>query len=128
MTSNLERLKADLRSIPGDWRVLCWSGWDQPYPPEANFREYLFRADELLAALDGDVPPARRVIRVRVNTSVGLRIRSTPDTSSDANIVGKFADKTEVTVFEDQTNGFYEVAEGEHKGRWIAAQYVVRVL
>jgi len=123
MTTNLERLKADLAAIPPHWRVLCWSGWDQPYPPAANFREYLFTAGELLAALTGQPIPDDPTFTGKVNASAGLRVRKAP---VDGEIVTILPNNTEILLYEQAESDFYKIAAGVHKGYWVAAAYIIR--
>lgn len=121
----LERLISDLKAMPADHRVLCWSGFDQEPYDGTMFREYLFPRDVLLAALTGDTPPPPTTISVRVSSSNGLNVRKAP---IDGEKVTTLPDKSVITVYEDQRPaGWYKIAGGLYNGNYVSAQYVVKV-
>lgn len=126
MSSNVDRLIADLRAIKPTERVLCWSGWDVAYPPNyTDFREYLFTSAELLAALTGQPAPPPSTIRVKVNSANGLRVRSAPVTGV---ILTVLPNNTIIEVFEVQeTAGWYKLSSGEYAGGYVSAQYTEKV-
>lgn len=124
MSMNLDRLIADLKAINPSERVLCWSGWDREFPPKyTDFREYLFRADELLAALTGQAPPPPSTIRVK--TTAALNVRKAP---IDGEKVTTLAPDTVIEVHEiEAVNGWYKISAGTYTGYFVSAQYVVKV-
>lgn len=125
MSMTIDKLKEDLKSIPGSWRVLCWTGFDQTPFSDGQFREYLVHADELLAALTGQPAPPPTTIRVKVNSANGLRVRSAPVTGA---ILTVLPNNTIIEVFEVQeTAGWYKLSSGEYAGGYVSAQYTEKV-
>lgn len=123
--NNLDRLIADLKSVPPSNRVLVWGGWDVAFPPSyTDFREYLFTSAELLAALTGQPVPPPTTIRVR--TTAILNVRSAPVIAD--NKVGQLAQGASVEVYEIETTaGWRQIAAGEFVGKWVSSQYVEKV-
>ena len=58
-------------------------------------------------------------------TGNGVRVRSTPSTTSNTNIIGHLDKNSSVTIFKDTNNEFYEIYFGEHGG-FISKKYVLR--
>lgn len=122
--TNLERLISDLQAMQPHERLLCWGGWDREYPPKyTDFREYLFRADELLAALTGQAPPPPSTIRVK--TTAALNVRKAP---IDGEKVTTLAPDTVIEVHEiEAVKGWYKISGGLYAGNFVSAAYVVKV-
>lgn len=113
-------IRAELEQTPADRKVIIRVIWDWTDPPVDHYREYLTTAGEFLAVLSGASIP-RPVVKMRVNTSAGLRRRTKP---VDGTVIKVEPYGTILDCYDDSTvSGWIEATVGG----WLSVQYLTPV-
>ena len=104
--------------------AIMWTRFNWTFPPPKPFLEFVFRGRDYVAWYDNQPPPPPNTIRVRVNASPSLRVRTKP---VDGDVIGQLANGLEIEVFEQQdTAGWYKLANTAYAGNYVSAAYVTK--